>query len=490
MNKLIRFIVIIITLSFLLLEMHCQNVKILGSVRSNNTEILPYANLYNINNQTGTVSNEEGQYLLIANINDTIQFSYIGHAKLVLPVSKLVNNNEVVLNENIIHLKEATITNDNLSAKAIIKKVLDNYKVNYPEADVKQEAFIRIRDKMAYDKVHIDHIQSTVKLIDEEYTRELSKEISQPILSFTDLYGNLLYAPSNTSGLSFSIEPVKAVELREKDMFKMSRVDSIAKQLFIHKDTNTYWKFRSGLLPVSVEFSERDSLNNDSIKLLRAKLLNKNIQESIAMSRFSQKRSWDFLHRTSRYIYKLEGRTQFNDKMVYVISFEPKSSGLYRGRLYICKNDFAILKASYEFAEGKSGKNIKLLGVGYNEQEYRASVQYEKYNEGYGLKYFSLTNNIELLVDRPLSMKRKQERSLFDKTLDKVKVNVNVDMQTVHQFEVIIFNQQKLNKEKYSELKIKPMDILQVTQFNDSLWQDFNIIEPTRQMREYKKSMN
>lgn len=469
------------------MNLSAQEVRISGLIMSEHNVVLPYANLFNLNGKTGTISNEEGYYQFVADMNDTIRFSYMGHKTLDLPVKVLLNTSEVRLKDYVIALNEATVTMEQLSAKDIVKMVLKNYDANYPQRDIKQEVFIRMRDRITYNTMHIEYKKSTTPLIDRAFVRDLTSDIEKPVMSFTDIYGCIFHQPSNTDSLNFAITPFQAVELREEDMFKMSRVDSIAKALFLGNDSTRYWKFKSGILPVSVEFNERDSTNSDSIKWLRTRLLNLKVQKNLALSRFEDKRKWEFLHKMGRYNYVIEGKTQFEGKTVYIITFEPKNNGIFRGQLYVSKNDFAILRADYAYADNKRGRDFNLLGVSFSEQGYTASIEFEKQSDGYLLKYFSFSSRDEIVVDRPLTMTQKQERVLFDKTLEKVKLNINVDMLSVHQFEVFVYNNQPLKLVGSERIKLESIDIVQVNQFSDTLWTKFPSIEPTQQMRAYRK---
>ena len=46
----------------------------------------------------------------------------------------------------------------------------------------------------------------------------------------------------------------------------------------------------------------------------------------------------------------------------------------------------------------------------------------------------------------------------------------------------------EISEQQFTDFKQKKnMEVIYVDQFDDKLWKDFSIIEPTEQMREYRK---
>ena len=48
----------------------------------NDSLVLPYAHVVNLNTQVGTISDAEGIFMLVANFGDSIQFSSVGYQNL------------------------------------------------------------------------------------------------------------------------------------------------------------------------------------------------------------------------------------------------------------------------------------------------------------------------------------------------------------------------------------------------------------------------
>lgn len=106
----------------------------------------------------------------------------------------------------------------------------------------------------------------------------------------------------------------------------------------------------------------------------------------------------DFLNKKNQKHYELKrlSSTTYNDEKIYVIQFMPKkgtTKPLYKAIAYFNSEDFALIKAEYEFRndEGKI-KNQSLKDKTYHIPFISGSVQYQKIGTHYTQKYLSYTN--------------------------------------------------------------------------------------------------
>jgi hypothetical protein len=58
-----------------------------------------------------------------------------------------------------------------------------------------------------------------------------------------------------------------------------------------------------------------------------------------------------------------------------------KKGGSYEGRMFIAMESYALIRADYRYAPGKTGKNFQLLGVGFTEDDFAGSIFFEKIRE-------------------------------------------------------------------------------------------------------------
>ena len=95
----------------------------------------------------------------------------------------------------------------------------------------------------------------------------------------------------------------------------------------------------------------------------------------------------EFLFRNGQlnkeYVFELNSQTMIGGQWVYVISFKPRSfyktSGYFVGRLFLTKDDLAIVRAEYELAE----RGLSLLNKSLNTQVYSTHLSKRSYVANY-----------------------------------------------------------------------------------------------------------
>jgi hypothetical protein len=200
------------------------------------------------------------------------------------------------------------------------------------------------------------------------------------------------------------------------------------------------------------------------------------------------KDDWEFLHSTGKYKYSIIGGTRVNGEDVYIIDFTPKSGGEFVGRMYISMDTYALIRADYEYAPEKTGTDFQLFGVGYTENQFSGSIYFEKVDSTYKLKYFSKKAGSFATFDRNIALLKKKEKFLFDKKLKEIKIGVEMALNSEQSVEVLILDEEDITHQQFIDFEQeKYMEVIYVEQFDNNLWKGFSIIEPTKQMREYKK---
>ena len=152
---------------------------------------------------------------------------------------------------------------------------------------------------------------------------------------------------------------------------------------------------------------------------------------------------------------------------------------------------YALIKADYSYAKGKLGTNIHLMGIGYTENVFDISVYFEKMEGSYQLKYMAHKRGNKMSFDRNVSLIKKKKRFLVDKKVNEIKVRLNVKSNEQSSIEILVLDSEKINYKTFENLKQKKVfKLIYVDKFSDSLWKGYSIIEPTKQMRDYKKNNN
>ncbi|MFB6318607.1 carboxypeptidase-like regulatory domain-containing protein [Saccharicrinis sp. FJH54] len=465
-------------------------IKIQGTVSDATTkEPLPYVNIFEVRTYDGIISNEQGRYApaeLNAVPDDTICFRHIGYKTKRIPLRILLRHPDVYLESNTFNISEVTVFPDKFDPRSIVEKVLQNKALNYKAITSEQKVFVRQRSVTDFNDFDIDLRKRTAEPI-KQIAKNINTMMNRKFISYTDFTGTYYTTADKEDTVKTKLESTDALRLNP-DMNALNLVaDSITNLSFLDVDTKEYWKMRTGIIGIELK-DDRKSVPRDTVKKTRLNdslgreplvLLLKNINFNLGYTGFSDKDLWQFLYDPGKYNFKLEGGTVIGNEYAYIISFTPKKRGLYKGRMYITSDTYALLRADYEYAPGKTGKSIQLLGVGYTENMFKASIYFEKNGDNYRLKQFSKQSDIHVTINRPLAFIKKRERRLFNKTLEDIKSNLTIEFTENESFEFFVIEEKNISEQDYRDVK---QDIYYNVNYTGSVnsdsWSDFAKIVP------------
>lgn len=490
----------IILTFFLLLSLLSQgqneeNHLIRGTIIDKNTnEVLPYANIVILHKYKGTVSNEGGGFsfdLSPFSPEDTLSFQYIGYKSQKILVNQVTPEMTIYLKEDMINLSEAFVYGNPPNPKDIIKKVVENRAQNYKYVTSNNQVFIRSRDITDIENLSTNIKKLSIDQLDEDLIQNTVKKVPRHITSYTDFLGNLYFFEGKSDSLKLA--PERTVSLKEIKLDEFEQIGKIFENLFKETGEEEYWKVKSGIFSQKLDIEE--DLKNDTVVNTRieddsssTRSMRSNIKYRLEYSSIEDSDEWEFLYSTGKYKYTLAGGTRVNGEDVFIIDFTPKSGGEYIGRVYVSTETYALIRADYEYAEGKTGRDIHLLGVGYTEDYFKASIYFEKIGDSYQLKYFSKKKGNHYSINRSIQLIKKRKRWLVNKTLNEIKVKLKMAVKAEESVEILFINHNPISKEQFAQFKQpKRMKTQYIDHFSDDLWKGYSIIEPTKQMREYKK---
>ncbi len=462
---------------------------------------LPYANINVLNKNKGVISNEEGCFTLnISELNktDTLRISYIGYKSIDLTLEALKISPIISLREENLILNNITVFANTPDPQEIVKKILSSKEQNYPKTTSKKQVFIRKRYSTNINKVNFNCKKSNISNLNEELMEVLEKELPKHSISYTDFLGDILILNNQKDSSKLKIAPIKMIKLQDqRDFTKLEELQKTFEKVL--KDTNEkeYWKIKTGIIGSKIHVDENDITVGNKVEKTDS-LSNKNTQalqqqkRSIKIihkySSFEDEDTWEFLYKTNKYQYTLHGRTMANGEEVYIIDFKPKNQGLFVGRMYIAINTYALVRVDFKYDTGKTGRDIQLLGMGYTENKFITSLYYEKKGTQYRLKYYSRQKGFESSVDRIFSLLKKKTRFIFDRTISQVKVAIDIAVTEQSSVELLVLEDNEINQNQFTDfIEKNEFEIIYVDQFDEKLWEDYPIIEPTKKMKEYKK---
>ena len=457
---------------------------------------LPYANIAVLHTMAGSISNEQGHFSInITNLDrtDTISFHYIGYEKKSMSILELDSLKVVYLKEEAFNLSEILVFGREHDPKEIVKKILENKGKNYKRSASKKQVFIRDRS-VADTKFKIKFKKSSFDQIDKELVDKVARKLPEHTTSYTDFLGDLYYSQSRKDSISLKIAPIRIVSLKEKEVDDFDQIETIFEDYFAKTKEKEYWKIKSGIIGTKLDVDEEqpneadDSLTDMYKNYINVDIYRKRLNYRFAYCLLDDKDDWEFLYKTGKYEYTFVGGTRVNGEDVYIIDFKPKKKGKYKGRVFVSIETYALIRADYAYESGRTGTDIHLFGIGYSENYFSGSIYFEKKNNNYNLKYFSLERGTTTSIDRNLQLLKKRKRFLWDKTLNEVKVAVDITVIARQSVEVLIMNQMQISNKEFTDFNQKRhAKIINVDQFDDNLWKDYSIIEPTERIRDYKK---
>ena len=137
---------------------------------------------------------------------------------------------------------------------------------------------------------------------------------------------------------------------------------------------------------------------------------------------------------------------------MYVLSFHPKRLELYKGKIYVNPDNFAIVRI--DFNNIKSVFKFKLLGVYADRYLKSGKIIFSKNKDDkYELSYYQLTSSMRNGAKRPLKIieknkyvkgRRKQNQVSFD-------LNLKVDITVKRELKLIM--SKSINEINYNNVK-------------------------------------
>ncbi len=469
---------------------------------TNDQSSLPYANIILLHKNKGVISNERGHFSInISNCleTDTLQISYIGYQTQNLTIKNIKSSSLIYLKEDNLMLNNITLFGNALDPESIVKKVLENKNNNYSNNHSKKQIFLRDRYTSHVDELNFSCKKSSFSNLNKKLIESLEKEIPKHTISYKDFLGDVYFLKQENDSSALKIKPIKIIELEEKnDLTKLGELEETFKEVFNNIKDHEYWKIKTGIIGSKLNVSE-NSISTGSEKEKTDSLITNKPKDPLRSEKwiitdlaryasFEDEKKWDFLYNTSKYIFTLSGATIANGEEVYIIDFKPNKKGTFVGRMYIAMNTYALVRIDYKYDTGKMGRNIHFFGIGYTENKFNASMYFEKKENQYKLKYCSKIEGSIASFNRSIALQKKRERFLFDKKLKEIKIGVNFIGNHESSIEMLVIEEGPINQNQFNNFEEnKNVDIIYVEQFNEDLWKGYSIIEPTKQMKDYKK---
>lgn len=465
---------------------------------------IPYATV--LLNNRGVITNEEGRFSFQLNTDitesDSLKVSCIGYESIGKPLNQF-DGKVIYLSPKAIELKEVIVSNKNYTPREIIDLVEENLEKNYQYGYTKKRLFLRESYQNTIEKTNYSIKESTIDAFNKSFLDSVLRTVPKNDTYYTESLGDL-YGNEDDDEQKLSL--IKASELYDKskrlDLENLEeRFNKIIKK---NVKTDSYFKVKSGLFGTKVDADELFEADIDStdVNALNKQLEEKKKEKENQKEFFANYKrrtlgnlysnlpifkdtDYNVLRRPARYDLNLEDFTYIGDKALYVISFSPKRSEEFKGKLYINSDDFALIKMEFENVEPL--RKFKLLGVSLNEYLAKGSILFGKGDNGlYELKYYEIIKGNKVGFKRPVRIIEKNKNVRGRRKQNELHLKIDAAFSGINRYEVVVFDTTPINEAQFESLS-EDNDVLPqyMPNYNPDFWKGYTIMEPNTAIKEF-----
>lgn len=464
---------------------------------------IPYANVIFAEHR-GLVTNEEGFFGYNPENEkwpEIIKISSLGYELLEIAPEKISERGIVYLKPASIELREVFLSNKNLSAKEIVKKVKEEVSNNYNFDNSRKRVFLRESDFNYIRQFDLEVDKSTIAGIDQNLMNEISGKIPKVVDSYkevlADVYGNYD---------SQKVNIIKAANLyNPQNMQSLEQLTDHLNSLFMStlKD-RSYLKIRSGIIGFKVdedelkeglvttekekkkektpEEKEKDRL--DSRKSLQ-KGSDSKVQRLMNGMFWKEGITFDLFEKTNKYKFELNGYAWIDNATVYVIDFEPKRGADFQGRLYVNTVDYGVHRLEYENV--KPLKKFRLFGIRTADDVYRGKMIFVKDKAGkYNLSYLEREIGESVGIDRPLTIIEKNKHVPGRRKQNELDLDLKLRVSEVNKLQLVVYENSAMPAGSLEGIAATDDFEYQTFKvYNPDFWSGYNIIEPNAAIKSF-----
>lgn len=465
-------------------------------------EPIPFATVQ-FGKNNGVITNDEGRFSLNPETNkiDSLQISSLGYHAVKFALEEL----PVVINlqASNIELKDVFLTNKNLSGKEIIEKVKERINSNYNFDLTQKKVFFRESNLNQIKRFDLLVNKSTIPDLNQVLMDQVTNSVPKYSDSYkeilADVYGNYdkqklkvikaanLHDPQSTAGLQEHVT-------RLENIFR----NNIKERSFL--------KIKSGIIGVKVDADEfetefkkeKDLAESPAIKTPEEEEKeSKQKQNDLKTSAAANMRSllknvfWkkdlplNVFEKPNKYKFTLDGYTQIEDAIVYVIHFEPKRGAEFKGKMYINTSDFGVHRLDYENV--KPLKKFRLFGISTAEDIYRGKMIFKRDENGkYNPGYLELEKGESVGIDRPLTIIEKNKNVRGKSKQNELDLDIKFNLGQVRKYQLVVYENAPLNDNIFNTLEVSaPFEYKTFKTYDPNFWSGYNIIEPNTAIKAF-----
>ena len=490
--------------------------KVATIIDANSGESIPYANI-KLGSSSNNVSNADGKFNIAStpdNESTTIEISYIGYETQQISFRQLEKQNFIIkLIPGIYELNNVDVSDKKQDVATIMAKVKASLKENYAASDTPFKSTIFLREQTAFKakQFNLEIEKSTgfsktkLKEVNAEIKRFASGMTQSPPKEFKDflgVYSSQITQKNDKKVSSSKLNVLKATRIKDENRsVSMDDLEKTASNMFLkHLDTTKFYRVKSGWFGSRDTISFSKEYNN---KRNKGKKTPENESKNVTTAKssiFSTQTAThplygtntDFMRQIDWYKYTLDGAIFSEDyKLIYVIKFQPKKGkAKYEGTLYVSENDYAVVKATYQLAKGKTlgGINLKwILGIKVFENVSAGTLIYKENpsTKKYYLQYANIEDGQYFYLNRPLKF-----IELTDEERDVLALDIKAEGDILNKTEYLNLEQKEISQTDFESLKEADFKYIKLKKYDPKIWKEFTTLEPVEEMKQFSISEN
>ncbi|QLE00460.1 carboxypeptidase-like regulatory domain-containing protein [Galbibacter sp. BG1] len=498
MKKVYLFLFLIVLFSEGISAQKTISAKIIDATTE---EPIPFATI-SLNDKTGVISSEDGEFTIniIKEIEatDSLYISCLGYEEKKFAVNNF-EASEVSLSTKDIELDEVVLLNKNYTVEEIMEKVEDSLEKNYDHNFFKQKVFYRSADHATILNNYIKIKESSIPEINQAFSDSISRSIPKSTSYYTEILADL-YGKIQEDEQEVKLDIIKASELYDKNnSLSYEAIEAkLQKIMRKHVKRDSYFKIKSGIIggksEIDSSFFEDESMDTlveyqkKKEKEKKENFLNYRTSQisSLLKDNFLYEDSdLNFIHKSRKYDFELNGLLYLDNDLVYKINFKPDGGADYKGVMYINAFDFAVIRLEYENV--KPIKKFNLFGVSYYEYLQKGVILYAKNQRGkYALKYQEETKGQKVGFDRPLKIIEKNKNVDGRRKQNEVSTHVDFTLQNIEKFELVVFEDTAIESQQFENFTPEPnIAPVYLPNYDPSFWEGYNIIAPNEAIKSF-----
>lgn len=441
----------------------------------------------------GVMSNEEGVFTIkdtdLTPFKDVLIISSLGYKKTEItfqnPLPILIE-----LEPDIYEITPVSISSKNLTEKEILDKIKDQINENYENNEMKYQFFVRNSGMGHQREFSFSLKESTLENITQKLLDETFGGFKNKFVYLNEFVGENITKNQIETKLLIH----KALTIQNKDELatgKKLQQDfmSLMKNNF-KSDSNLIIK--TGIIRLDKtetidSISKKIETNEEDRKKNFTERNTNKINTLLSNLFIHEKSDVDFIHKSNKYEFTKKGFASYEGNWVYVLEFVPKGSALYKGKIYVDAESFAVVKAEFEGANPIFDEKINMFGISANALKYKSIVIFNKSNVHYNLKYLLVDTTDEVIVNRPLTIVEKNDNVNGKKRINKVEVQMKINTINYERVEMVFDNPKDSNAIEYAEFTPNlNFETTKKSQYDNEFWKGYNILTPEKAIQELK----